>query len=79
MNFGQAFLFLFACATLGGVEGKGGTRGLATSIEEEKRNIGGFSEKLGSCENGAMCGKCIYRPTCVIFSVATIAEYNNNL
>lgn len=56
MNFGQAFLFLFACATLGVVEGKGGTRGLATSRESNTFDDGSFTESLGSCVNGAVCG-----------------------
>jgi hypothetical protein len=56
MNFGQAFLFLFACATLGVVEGEGGTRGLATSIHKNDQFTSGFGEKLGACETGAVCG-----------------------
>ena len=56
MNFGQAFLFLFALAKIADAgDETPKLRGLATSLKETMY-VNSYDETLGQCR-GAMCGK----------------------
>ena len=57
MNFGRAFLFLFALAKMADAgDETPKLRGLSTTIDEDTiRDVNSYSESLGQC-TGAMCG-----------------------
>lgn len=57
MNFGQAFLLLFALAKFvdAGGDETPKLRGLKTTIEKDEYYVNSWEESLGVC-NGAMCG-----------------------
>ena len=56
MNFGRAFLFLFALAKMADAgDETPKLRGLATTIDKALHNVNSYSESLGQC-TGAMCG-----------------------
>lgn len=56
MNFGQAFLFLFALAKLADAGDEAPKlRGLKTTIDKSNYYVNSYSETLGQC-TGSMCG-----------------------
>ncbi len=57
MNFGKAFLLLFALAKLADAgDETPKLRGLKTTIDKSRYYINSYDEFLGQCK-GAMCGK----------------------